>query len=97
MNVDLLFKIVQLIQAAGMTFIAKLSGLSIALIDTPIFSVYSWVLVKGQQKRWLTTMFDFMRLQLQRLFCIVGNVTCVLGAIKHHFFDKGDEVKKHAW
>ncbi|MCZ8488358.1 cytochrome b/b6 domain-containing protein [Vibrio lentus] len=43
-------KIVQLIQAVTLTFIA-VSGLSIALIDTPIFSVYSWVFSEGATKR----------------------------------------------
>ncbi|MCC4817422.1 cytochrome B [Vibrio lentus] len=84
-------KIVQLIQAVTLTFIA-VSGLSIALIDTPIFSVYSWVFSEGATKREMVGLLFFIHATAIKVFMSLVTLH-VLGAMKHHFFDKGDKLK----
>ncbi|MEZ9289766.1 cytochrome b/b6 domain-containing protein [Vibrio lentus] len=84
-------RVVQLIQAVTLTFIA-VSGLSIALIDTPIFSVYSWVFSEGATKREIVGLLFFIHATAIKVFMSLVTLH-VLGAMKHHFFDKGDKLK----
>ncbi|MFB9230017.1 cytochrome b/b6 domain-containing protein, partial [Vibrio lentus] len=79
------------IQAVTLTFIA-VSGLSIALIDTPIFSVYSWVFSEGATKREMVSLLFFIHATAIKVFMSLVTLH-VLGAMKHHFFDKGDKLK----
>ncbi|PMM43350.1 cytochrome b/b6 domain-containing protein [Vibrio splendidus] len=84
-------KLVQFIQVLTLVFIA-LSGLSIALIDTPLFSVYVWVFSEGATKREMISLLFFIHATAIKVFMLLVTLH-VLGAMKHHFFDKGDKLK----
>ncbi|WP_299137618.1 cytochrome b [uncultured Vibrio sp.] len=83
-------KLVQIIQSVTLTFIA-VSGLSIALIDTPVFSVYSWVFSEGATKKEMVGMLFFIHATAIKVFMALVTLH-LLGAMKHHFFDKGNKL-----
>ncbi|WP_245300903.1 cytochrome b/b6 domain-containing protein [Vibrio echinoideorum] len=84
-------KLVQFIQVLTLVFIA-LSGLSIALIDTLVFSVYVWVFSEGATKREMVSLLFFIHATAIKVFMSLVTLH-VLGAMKHHFLDKGDKLK----
>ncbi|MFI3275092.1 MAG: cytochrome b/b6 domain-containing protein [Vibrio sp.] len=84
-------KVVQFVQAVTLTFIA-ISGLSMALINTPLFSVYSWAFSDSATSREVFSLLFLIHATAIKVF--ISLVTLhILGAVKHHFFDKGDKLK----
>lgn len=84
-------RLVQLIQAITLTFIA-ISGLSMALIDTPIFSVYSWAFNDSATTREVFSILFLIHATAIKFFMSLVTLH-ILGALKHHFFDKGNKLK----
>ncbi|CAH6831888.1 Cytochrome b [Vibrio chagasii] len=84
-------KVVQFVQAVTLTFIA-ISGLSMALIDTPVFSLYSWVFSDSATSREVFSLLFLIHATAIKVFMSLVTLH-ILGALKHHFFDKGDKLK----
>ncbi|MFM2610004.1 cytochrome b/b6 domain-containing protein [Vibrio chagasii] len=84
-------KVVQFVQAVTLTFIA-ISGLSMALIDTPVFSVYSWAFSDSATSREVFSLLFLIHATAIKVFMSLVTLH-ILGALKHHFFDKGDKLK----
>lgn len=84
-------KLIQFTQAVTLTFIA-ISGLSMALIDTPIFSVYSWAFSDSANTREVFSVLFLIHATAIKIFMSLVTLH-ILGAMKHHFFDKGNKLK----
>lgn len=89
---SLLASLTQRAQAFSLILIA-LSGLSIALIDTPFFELYAWLVPEYDSPRELFSNLFFVHSSLIKAFLILLSLH-ILGAVKHHFFDKGDKLNK---